>query len=148
MRLTILALLMCIAASATAQSNKNYDSVLAKKLNANEMGMKKYIFVILKTGPVVIEDKTKRDSLFMGHMKNIESLASQNKLGMAGPFGKNDKELRGIFILNTENKEDAEKMVNLDPAVQARILVAEYYPWFGTAALQEILSIHKRISKN
>lgn len=148
MRLLMLALFICVAAFATAQTNKDYDSVLAKKLNANDMGMKRYIFVVLKTGPVVIEDKNKRDSLFAGHMKNIQSLASQNKLVLAGPFGKNDKEFRGLFILNTNNKEEAEKMVNLDPAVQAKIFVAEYYPWFGTAALQETLNMHKRISKN
>lgn len=147
MRLLMIVLFICIAAFAKAQTNKDYDSVLAKKLNANDMGMKRYIFVVLKTGTVIIEDKNKRDSLFAGHMKNIQSLASQNKLVLAGPFGKNDKEFRGLFILNTD-KEEAEKMVNLDPAVQAKIFVAAYYPWFGTAALQETLNIHKRISKN
>lgn len=133
----------------TAQiSNKIYDSSLAKKLNANDNGMKRYFLVILKSGPVVITDKAKRDSVFAGHMNNIQSLASQNKLVVAGPIGKNDKEYRGIFILNTDSKEEAEKMVETDPAVQAKVFVAEYYPWFGSAALQETLEIHKRITKN
>lgn len=39
-------------------------------------------------------------------------------------------------------------MVETDPAVQAKIFVAEYYPWFGSAALQETLEIHKRLQKN
>lgn len=54
---------------------------------------------------------------------------------------------RGIFILNTDNKEEAERMVATDPAVQAKIFDAEYYPWYATAALQEIMSLHKKISK-
>lgn len=129
-------------------TNKEYDSLLAKKLNANDNGMKRYYLVILKSGSVTITEKSKRDSVFAGHMKNIQLLASQNKLVVAGPLGKNDKEYRGIFILNTDSKEEAKKMVETDPAVQAKVFVAEYYPWFGSAALQETLEIHKKISKN
>lgn len=129
-------------------TNKDYDSLLAKKLKGNDNGMKRYYLVILKTGTVTIAEKAKRDSVFAGHMKNIQLLASQNKLVVAGPLGKNDKEYRGIFILNTDSKEEAEKMVDTDPAVQAKVFVAEYYPWFGSAALQETLEIHKKITKN
>ena len=144
----LFAILLFAGAHTNAQTNKNYDSVLAKKLNANDNGMKRYFLVILKTGPAVIAEKDTRDSLFRGHIKNIELLAAQNKLVVAGPLGKNDKEYRGIFILNTDNKEEAEKMVETDPAVQAKVFVAEYYPWFGSAALQETLEIHKKITKN
>ena len=129
-------------------TNKAYDSLLAKRLNGNDNGMKRYFLVILRTGPVTITDKSKNDSIFAGHMKNIQHLASQNKLVVAGPLGKIDKEYRGIFILNTDNKEEAEQMVETDPAVQAKVFVAEYYPWFGSAALQETLDIHKKITKN
>lgn len=147
--ITLFAILVFVNKSANAQTaNKDYDSVLAKKLNGNANGMKRYYLVMLKTGPVNIDDKGKRDSIFGGHMKNIELLASQNKLIVAGPLGKNDKTYRGIFILNTDNKEEAEKMVESDPAVQAKLLAAEYYPWFGSAALQETLGIHKKITRN
>ena len=80
MRLIILfAVLLLSYAQLNAQSpNKDYDSVLAKKLNGDDYGMKKYYFVILKTGTVEITDKARRDSIFGGHMKNIQWLASQN----------------------------------------------------------------------
>lgn len=42
---------------------------------------------------------------------------------------------------------EAEKMVASDPAVKAKVFEAEYYPWYATAALQEILDINKKISK-
>lgn len=147
--LVLLSIFLFACFESNAQvTNKDYDSLLAKKLNGNENGMKRYYLVILKSGPVIVEDKAKRDSVFAGHMNNIQLLASQNKLVVAGPLGKNDKEYRGIFILNTASKEEAEKMVETDPAVQAKVFVAEYYPWFGSAALQETFQIHKKISKN
>jgi uncharacterized protein YciI len=150
MKIVIL-IITCLltAGDVTAQTpNKNYDSALAKKLKANDNGMKQYYLVILKTGTSGISDKTILDSLFRGHMKNIQKLASENNLVVAGPIGKNDKTYRGIFVLNTSSREEAEKMVQTDPAVQAKIFDAEYYPWFASAALQETLSIHNKLQKN
>jgi uncharacterized protein YciI len=109
--------------------------------------MKMYYLVILKTGTANITDKAKTDSIFTGHMNNIKRLASENKLVIAGPFGKNDKTYRGVFILNAATKEEAEKMVATDPAVQSKVFDVEYYPWYATAALQETLEIHKKIQK-
>lgn len=147
--ITLIGAVFLTAVAANAQTpNKNYDSVLAKKLNANDNGMKQYYLVILKTGTSGITDKAMLDSLFRGHMKNIQKLASENKLVVAGPIGKNDKTYRGIFVLNTSSKEEAEKMVQTDPAVQAKIFDAEFYPWFASAALQETLGIHNKLQKN
>lgn len=53
--------------------------------------MKSYYLVILKTGSAKITDKKRSDSIFGGHMKNIQRLALENKLVVAGPMGKNDK---------------------------------------------------------
>ncbi|MDB5222445.1 MAG: hypothetical protein JWN83_1112 [Chitinophagaceae bacterium] len=149
MKIIILAaVLLFVNTCANAQTiNKDYDSVLAKKLNADDYGMKKYYLVILKTGTANITDKVKNDSIFAGHMKNIQRLASENKLVVAGPLGKNDKAYRGIFIFNTASKEEAEKMVATDPAVQSKVFDAEYYPWYATAALQQTFEIHKKLQK-
>ncbi len=149
MRLVILiAILLFVNANVNAQStNKEYDSVLAKKLNADAYGMKKYYLVLLKTGTANITDKAKLDSIFTGHMKNIQWLASQNKLVVAGPLGKNDNNYEGIFILNTESKKEAEKMLETDTALHSKVLTAEYYLWYGSAALQETSGIHKKIEK-
>ena len=68
MRLVILiAILLFVNAKTNAQStNKEYDSVLAKKLNADAYGMKKYYLVLLKTGTANITDKAKLDSILPG----------------------------------------------------------------------------------
>ena len=128
--------------------NKNYDSVLKKKGNAEVLGTKKDYLGRLKKGTADRTDKMRLDSIFGGHMKNIQWLASQNKLVVAGPIGKNDKDYEGIFILNTENKDEAEKMLETDPAVHMNVLAAEYYLWYGSAALQQTSELHDKIAKN
>ena len=146
--ITLLAIVLFACVQVQAQSTgKEYDSVLAKKLNADDYGMKKYYLVILKTGPAVITDKARLDSIFGGHMKNIVWLASQNKLAVAGPLGKNDNKYEGIFILNTDSKAEAEKMMETDTAIKFKLLTPEYYLYYGSAALQQIPDIHNKIQK-
>jgi len=130
-----------------AQTNNTYDSVLAKKLNADDYGMKNYVFVLLKKGSVTITDKKLRDSIFHGHMENITRLASENKLILAGPMGDNDKKYEGIFVFNTADVNEAKQWLSTDPAIQSKDLDAEIYPWYCSAALQEIPALHQQIQK-
>jgi uncharacterized protein YciI len=134
--------------SASAQKpNPVYDSALAKKLNGNANGMKKYVLVMLKTGTNTTADKKLQDSLFGGHMNNLQRLADLGKLTVAGPLGKNDKTYRGIFIFNVESFEEAEKLLATDPAVANKLLDAELYSLWCTAALQEIPGMHLKLQK-
>ena len=85
--------------SGFSQQTTNYDEALAKKLGADEYGMKTYVFCILKTGTNTTATAEERKILFEGHMANINKLVNENKLVVAGPFIKNDKNYRGIFFL-------------------------------------------------
>jgi uncharacterized protein YciI len=145
MKKIILLLLVCTG--VFAQTKPNYDSLLAKKLGADERGMKKYVFCILKTGPANITDKTKRDSLFAGHMKNIGRLADEGKLAVAGPFMKNDRQYRGIYIFNVATIKEAEELTLTDPAIKAGVFVVELTEWYGSAALMATPEIHKKLEK-
>lgn len=149
MKNLIIILTAFIYASSFAQSNDKpvYDSILAKKLGADERGMKKYVFCILKTGPANITDKAKRDSLFAGHMSNIGRMADEGKLAVAGPFMKNDRQYRGIYIFNVSTIEEAEKLTQTDPAIKAGIFVVELTEWYGSAALMATPEISKKIQK-
>ena len=133
---------------AEKKPNPAYDADLAKKLGGNDGGMKSYVLAILKTGPndgtVKGEERTKA---FQGHMANMNRLAEEGKLAVAGPFGKNDKAFRGLFILNTTSLEEAQKMAETDPAIKAGIFVVDYIPWYGSASLMATSDIHKKISK-
>jgi len=46
-------------------------------LGADDYGMKKFVFVILKTGKNTSTDKELRDSAFVGHMNNIDRLVKK-----------------------------------------------------------------------
>lgn len=142
------ALMMLFSIQLSAQElNKNYDAALAEKLKGNDNGMKMYVLVILKTGANNIADKAKRDEVFAGHMMNIGRLAHAGELIMAGPLGKNDLNYRGIFIFNTESVEKAKELVMTDPAVKENVFDYELFPFFGSAAIQETVNIHNRITK-
>ena len=130
-----------------SQEATKYDEALAKKLGGDENGMKTYVFCILKTGTNTTATAEERKKLFEGHMANITKLAEENKLVVAGPFMKNDKNYRGIFIFNCTTIEEAEILVNSDPAVQAKIFEADLTLWYCTAALDLIKETHDKIVK-
>ena len=135
MKRSISFLLFILAAAASAQE-RAYDPELAKKLGADERGMKMYVLCILKTGPKDGEIKgDERKKVFEGHFANIGKLADEGKLAVAGPFGKNDKAWRGLYIFNVATIEEAEKLVVLDPAVAAGVFVPELTLWYGSAAM-------------
>ncbi len=126
-----------------------FDAELAKKVGADEHGMKSYVFCILKTGPkdAEITDKQKRSDIFAGHMANIQRLADEGKLVLAGPFGKNDRTYRGLFIFNVSTVEEAQKLVETDPVIKSGMMLAEFTPWYGSAATMLINDYHKKVAK-
>ncbi len=145
-----LLLVFCLAAvAATAgEPAATYDAELAKRLGADERGMKTYVLCILKTGPKDAEVQgDARKEIFAGHFANIGRLADEGKLVVAGPFGKNDKSYRGLYIFNVATVEEAEKLVILDPAVKSGVFVYELTPWYGSAAMMVVNDTHKRLEK-
>lgn len=145
---TFLLLLLCFSSALFSQeTGSNYDEKLAKSLNADELGMKKYVFCLLKTGSNATATKEEKEKLFKGHMDNIGRLTKEGKLVVAGPFMKNERNYRGIYIFNASNIEEAKEFVSTDPAVQSNLLEAELTLWYGSAALQETLKIHEKITK-
>lgn len=125
-----------------------FDRELAMRLGADERGMKQYVFCILKTGPKDAEFKgEERQKIFAGHFANIGRLADENKLAVAGPFGKNDRSYRGLYIFNVATVEEAESLVVLDPAVAAGVFVYELTPWYGSAGMMVVNETHKKVEK-
>ena len=115
---------------------------------ADERGMKMFVLCILKTGPKDAEIKgDERKEIFAGHFANIGRLADEGKLAVAGPFGKNDKSYRGLYIFNVATIEEAEKLVMLDPAVKAGVFVPDLTLWYGPAAMMVVGDTHKRLEK-
>ncbi len=143
---------MLLLASATfcfsqaTDSPPAYDAVLAARVGADDYGMKKYVIAFLKSGKTKIEDEAKRNELQKAHLKNIQRLADEGKLVVAGPFL--DKQpIRGIYIFNVSSIEEAKQLTETDPSIQAGTLEMELHPWYGSAALMEVVRIHKTLEK-
>ncbi|MCG2611057.1 YciI family protein [Flavobacterium sp. SM15] len=147
MRNIFLAFLLCVSYTALSQEKNTYDEKLAKELGADQYGMKTYVFCILKTGSNTTATKEERAKYFEGHMANINRLAAEGKLVVAGPFMKNERNYRGIFIFNCSTVEEAQKLVETDPAVKAKIFEVELTPWYSSAALMEVSKNHDKIAK-
>ena len=145
-QITILLLLMSTIGFAQ-ETNSEYDETLAKSLKADEYGMKAYVFCILKTGSDTTVTKEERAKLFAGHMANINKLAAEGKLVVAGPFMKNDRNYRGIFVFNVGTIEEANALIESDPAVKAKYFEAEMTVWYSSAALQQVNELHKKVAK-
>ena len=146
----LMLLIFCITATVYANAQKpnpNYDAELAKQYEADNYGMKKYILVMLKTGSNITATKAENDTAFAGHMANMGKLVKENKLIVAGPIGKNDKNYRGIFILNVKTMEEAKEILATDPAVKAKLLDADLFNWYGSAALAEYLKSSDKVGK-
>lgn len=91
-----------------------------------------YIFVFLhkRTNTAEIA-KDSVERLMKGHMANIERLAKEKKLLVAGPFEGGG----GLFILNTTSKDVAKSWLQTDPGIQANrwdVEMLDYLPQLGS----------------
>ncbi|GAB3652689.1 hypothetical protein GCM10028791_22350 [Echinicola sediminis] len=138
---------LLILLSFSGFSQEKYDEDLAQKYQADDYGMKKYVMAFLKRGPDVSNySKEERDKIQQAHMAHIGKLAEEKKLVLAGPFF-GDGELRGIFIFDVGDLEEAKNLTNGDPAIKAGVLTMELLEWYGSAAVMAIPEIHEKIQK-
>ena len=144
MRNFLLAVLLLSATGAFAQTT--FDAELAKKLKADDYGMRQYVMALLKAGPNRDRSPEEARKLQAGHMANINRLAAEGKLVLAGPFADNGP-LRGIYIFDVTTVAEAEALTKTDPAIQAGSLVMELHPWYGSAALMMVNEVHAKIEK-
>lgn len=123
----LLCFLLSLAISNTGfAQNKN-----EKTFKDGVYTMKQYYFVMLTKGERrnEITDTTVINNIQSGHLANIDRLAKEGKILVAGPFGDNGN-WRGIFIFDCETKEEVEKLLSTDPAIAAGRLAYEIHPWW------------------
>jgi uncharacterized protein YciI len=106
----------------------------------DERGMRTYFMGFLTRGPSWTPEQTDATrKLQEEHLANIRRLAEDGRLLIAGPFAYEasdaDQSLRGIFIFDTETREEAEELAKTDPAVKAGRLTIRIIPWYGPYGL-------------
>ena len=130
-----------------APDENGYNEALANELGADEYGMRQYVFAFLKAGPNRDQDSVTAANLQRAHLDNIQKLADEGKLALAGPF-MDDGDIRGIYIFAVTSLEEARKLTESDPAIIAGRLEMELHPWYGSAAVMKINDIHNTLSKS
>lgn len=123
-----------------------FDADLAAELGADDYGMRRYVLVMLKSGDQRDQDAETAAELQRGHLDNMKRLAEEGLLVLGGPFI-DGGERRGIFVFAVESVDAARALTASDPAIQAGRLEAECWPWYGSAALMKVGSIHQRIAR-
>ena len=136
----IVLFILCFASIAITCSNSHqsvavsttppekYD--LNKDTSVFSGEMKRYWLVLLKKGPNRNQDSISAEKIQAAHMANINRLAKEGKLIMAGPIGIED-DLRGIFLMNCADSAEVENFVKTDSAVITGRLIMKYYPWWA-----------------
>jgi uncharacterized protein YciI len=122
-----------------------FDSTLAAKFNADERGMKPYVMAFLKRGPNRNQDSLEAARLQRAHLDNIGRMAREGKLVVAGPF-MDDGDIRGIYIFDVQNIDEARALTATDPAIQAGRLEMELHPWYGPAVLPVLGPLSERVT--
>jgi uncharacterized protein YciI len=133
-------------AVAPQQPASQYDAKLAASLGADDYGMRQYVLVILKTGPKPMPAGKEREAMFKGHMANINRLASEGKLALAGPLDGKEG-WRGLFVLSVKTIDEARKLTETDPVIKEGEMVAEYHTYYGSAGLMQVNDIHRKVQK-
>lgn len=103
----------------------------AKTFKDGDFEMKQYYFVMLTKGARrgEITDTAKINQIQRGHLANIDRLAKEGKILVAGPFG-DDGNWRGIFIFDAESEAEVKQLLETDPAIAAGRLAYEAHPWW------------------
>jgi len=86
---------------------------------------KEYSMVLLKPGPKNTAEGIQE--ILQEHVRRNFALSADGPLAIVGPVTQ-ETEVSGLSIFNT-SLEEARKIMDEDPAVQAGIFVYEVYPW-------------------
>ncbi|MCX7556468.1 YciI family protein [Xanthomonadaceae bacterium JHOS43] len=132
---------------AEAPTASRHDEALARSLGADDYGMRRYVLAILRTGPTPLPPGEERNAIFQGHFANMNRLAKEGKLVLAGPLDGVEGR-RGIFVLAVSDIEEARRLVATDPVIEKGEMVADLHTYYGSAALMTINELHGKIAKN
>ena len=89
-----------------------------------------YYLGLLYKGSVRTQPADESAKIQSAHMQHLESLYKQGVLLIAGPMG-DDGDLRGIVVLKVKSLDEAQAIVNNDPAVKSGRLRVELHPWMS-----------------
>jgi len=126
----ILCLLPVIISFVAIASSRSANSIAATIVDTTPTyEMKQYWLVLLFSGSQRSQDTATAAKIQKAHINNIERLAAEGKIIMAGPMG--DKgNLRGIFIMDGKDSTEIASHIKVDSAILTGRLRFEIHPWW------------------
>ena len=129
MKKILFLLAVIISFVAVARNNAAINTKITKIDSTPVYDMKQYWLVLLYRGNTRSQDSISAAKIQQAHMNNIERLAADGKIIMAGPMG--DKgDLRGIFIMDGKDSTEIAGHIKVDSAVVTGRLRFEIHPWW------------------
>lgn len=127
--LLILAGLLCVPA-ATAQESES---------DGPQVEMQTYFLVLIRRGPAWTPEQTPEvQAVLEGHFANMQRLADEGMLVLAGPFldqAPKEGTLTGLFLLQAASVEEAQAIADTDPGVAAGRFTMQVVPWYGPVGI-------------
>ena len=93
--------------------------------------MKQFLYKLTLI-PELLEESNwteKENHIVSEHFHALQQLLKNNTLIMAGRTLNNDPSAFGIVVIQVPSEDDAEALMNNDPAVREGIMTAELYPY-------------------
>jgi uncharacterized protein YciI len=103
-----------------------------RKLNpSTPENMQVHPFCMLYRGAAWEEKQAERGSLLTAHQHYVDQLREKGKLGAAGEIDPPD-DLLGLVIFRPIPLEEAQRLLDDDPALWAGVLRVEYHNWWSS----------------
>ncbi|PJJ48075.1 YciI family protein [Hymenobacter chitinivorans] len=118
----LLALMVSLGARPGAAQSRKASSPAATPA-------KTYYLVLLKNVAQRQADVERLSTIRAGHAAHLQQLTREGRLTLAGRCPGPDSALGGMYILSASSMEEARRLTQADPAVQAGSLTMEIYPW-------------------
>ena len=123
------ALALLLASTALAQASK--EAPKPPEVGPGGFEMTTYYVGFLYRGPKWTPAETpETQAIQQAHMANIQRMAAEGKLLVAGPF-LDGGDLRGIYVFRVATMAEAQALAATDPAVVAGRLRLEFHPWYA-----------------
>lgn len=122
-----------------------YDSTLAAMYGADEYGKKTFVLGYLKRGNPKDLPTSDREHMEYLHYKNVQRLIEQKKIVLSGKFTQ-PGDMLGLYMYDVD-MEEAQRLVNSDPAIQADVFDIDLMEWYGPASIAGVHEIHPTIAK-
>jgi uncharacterized protein YciI len=95
------------------------------------MELERFSFVLLRRGPRAQEfSEEELDRLQEAHLGHLKDMKERGVMAVAGPFSEQPDDTWRGFCLYTVDLEEARRLAEEDPSVQAGRMAVEVFSWW------------------